>query len=519
MFNHSPFKKKLHSLRQPKGDDAVPTAAKNEVPEVPINGREKFVKRLDDFRTGIDVLNNLMTEMESAHQCAESLLLRELRKKEEILESKESGVKQLEESLNGNIQNLGSELNQKEELLRTREGQLEGLKSEVNVLAGRLAETVSAKERVETSLRDEMKKREELINAKDAAIRELKENFSAKTQDLRNQLSEEKEFLKDRERQVEELRLEMSALTGRIAETESARERAERLLQDEIKTKVEMLQARDFATRQLKENLSAKVQGLASQLSENEQLVKDRDRQVEELTFEVTALTRRIAEAESAREQAESLLRDELSRREEMLETKDYAVRELENSLSADIQDLTARLSQKDALLEECDEQLEGLRSEIHALTAQLSHMTSAKEQAESLLQDEHGRREEILETKDYAVRELENNLSANIQDLTGQLSQKDVLLKERDEQLEGLRSEVHALTAQLSHMTSAKERAETLLRDELRTREEMLQVKDAAIRIREVRESLNAQMQHQENQLGDKQPFDPFEILLGKSG
>jgi chromosome segregation ATPase len=496
----------------------MPKPARTALPESSVNGREKFVKQLDDFRAGIDLLNNLMTEMESAHQCAESLLLRELRKKEEILETKDSAVRQLEDTLNAKIQDSGSSLNEREALLKSRDAQLEGLKSELNVLAGRLAEAVSAKERVETSLRDELKRREELINTKDDAIRELKENLSAKTQDLRNHLIEEKQLLKERERQIEELRLEVSALTGRIADIESARERAERLLQDEIKTKVEMLQARDSATSQLKENLTAKVQGLASQLSDHERLLKDRDRSVEELTLEVSALTTRMAQAESAREEAESLLQQEHSKREEILATRDVAVRELENSLSADIQGLTAQIGEKDAILKECSEQLVGLRSEVHTLTRHLSEMTFAKEQAEHLLQDERMTREEMLAARDSAVKERENSLSADIQDLRARLIQKDSLLKEREEELEGLTSEVYALAAQLSEMTSAKERVENLLRDELRTREEALQVREAATRIREVRETLNAQMQNKESLFGEKPPFDPFEILVGKN-
>jgi chromosome segregation ATPase len=344
-----------------------------------------------------------------------------------------------------------------------------------------------------------------MLQARDSATRQLKENLSAKVQDLASQLSENEQRLKDRDRLVEELTFEVSALTRRIAKAESAREQVESLLQDEYRRRDEMLETKDSAAKELENSLTADIQDLTGQLSQKDALLKERDEQLDGLRSEIHALTAQLSHMTSAKEQAESLLQDEHRRREEMLETKVYAVRELENNLSANIQDLTAQLSQKDGL--------------VHALTAQLSEMTSAKERAESLLQDEHGRREKMLETKDSAVRELENSLSADIQDLTGRLSQKDALLKDRDEQLEGLRSEVHALAAQLSEMTSAKERVESLLRDELRTREEMLQVKDAAIRIREVRESLNAQMQHQENQLGEKQPFDPFEILLGKSG
>jgi len=66
--------------------------------------------------------------------------------------------------------------------------------------------------------------------------------------------------------------------------------------------------------------------------------------------------------------------------------------------------------------------------------------------------------------------------------------------------------------------MKSAKERAESSLLDELRRSEEMVQVRDSAIRIRELEESLTAKIQDRKNQPGEKGQFDPFEMLLDNS-
>ena len=397
--------------------------------ESPINGKERFLKQLDDFRTGIDSLNHLMAEMETAHECAEGMLLKELRKKEEMLAAKDTALKQWEESLNGKTQDLRSELNEREELLKAREGQLEELKSQVDTLTRRLGEMETLKRLAESMLQDEIRKREEILAARESAIKQVEEKFHGRIQDLGGQLSQERELLKERDRQLEGLRLEASTLTGRLSETQSAKERAQTLLQDEIEKREEMLQARDSATTRLEEKLNAKLRDLASRLSEREELLKERDGQLEELQSQLDTLARRLAD------------------------------------------------------------------------------MESAKEQAESSRQEEFRTREQMLGTKDTAIRELEARLGVKIQDLASQLSEKEELLKNRDEQLQELRSKVGALTGQLNEMKSAKERAES-----------SLQVKEAAIRIREVRENLSAS-QNRENQAGDQQPVDPFEILLGKSG
>jgi hypothetical protein len=102
---------------------------------------------------------------------------------------------------------------------------------------------------------------------------------------------------------------------------------------------------------------------------------------------------------------------------------------------------------------------------------------------------------------------------------LASQLTEKQELLKGRDEELGTLRSKVHQLTGRLAKIESAKERAESLLQDELKRREEMVQVRDSANRIRELRENLNAKIQDRENQVEDKDYVGPFEILLAKNG
>ncbi len=160
--------------------------------------------------------------------------------------------------------------------------------------------------------------------------------------------------------------------------------------------------------------------------------------------------------------------------------------------------------------------QLEDLKSTINLFMNWIDERESAYTRAETLLRNELRRKEEMLEARDSTIKELKENLSAKIHDLRNQPSEKEDLLKSRDGQLEELRSKVNALTRPLTETESAKERAETLLQDELRRRQEM-RVRDSAIKIRELKESLSAKSQNRVGQPSDKGQVDPFEILLAK--
>jgi chromosome segregation ATPase len=86
--------------------------------------------------------------------------------------------------------------------------------------------------------------------------------------------------------------------------------------------------------------------------------------------------------------------------------------------------------------------------------------------------------KEEILRTRDSAIRELEENLDVKVRDLEGQLREKEGLLVGRDLQLEKLESKMDALVEELSQIRGDKERmsSETeRLRSEVKERKLLL--------------------------------------------
>jgi hypothetical protein len=112
----------------------------------------------------------------------------------------------------------------------------------------------------------------------------------------------------------------------------------------------------------LKESLNARVHALEEQL-------KDRDAKCEALGSEAN----NAAESGSAREQAKSLLLQELQNRTELLQTKDAIVKELEERLNATVH-----------ALENVQRELEKLEKQRDASLLDRGPIAPAKEQAEA---------------------------------------------------------------------------------------------------------------------------------------
>src|SRR5262249_61234589 len=122
---------------------------------------------------------------------AENALQQELRKKTELLMSKDAAFKELRENLTGRVYTLENQLNDNEKLLRERDKELETLKVQLTM-------TGAAKNQVESSLAEELRKERETLHAKESAIKEMEKEWSGKLHDLETRMDEQKEMLKAR---------------------------------------------------------------------------------------------------------------------------------------------------------------------------------------------------------------------------------------------------------------------------------------------------------------------------------
>jgi DNA repair exonuclease SbcCD ATPase subunit len=302
--------------------------------ENPDKHEEASLRQLRDLKAGFDLLKNLLAKMESVYSQAESALQDELGDRSRMIESKDAVLAELKQGLLLQLRELKEQLDAKEELLKNRDGELESLRSEVGALAQRAAEGERAKEEAERRLGEELEKRQNALEAQESARAELERSFDLRLDEADNQLRAKEQMLKDRDGQIETLRSESSALSQRLAELTSEKEQMESLLRQELERKTGLLAGKDSAVAEMEAVFTGKIAELESQLNARAALSQDHGEELEELRSNARRLTQELAEAAADRERAETSLREELNKKEEMLRAMNSAANRETNSSS-----------------------------------------------------------------------------------------------------------------------------------------------------------------------------------------
>jgi DNA repair exonuclease SbcCD ATPase subunit len=350
----------------------------------------------------------------------------------------------------------------------------------------RPSEIVSAKAEGESLLREELKRITDLLKAKDSTLTEL-ENGLAGKQQLLQKRSEELDAFKSR----------VDSLTEQLADLRIAKERAENILEQELK-KLKFLQAKDSVITELEKSLTA-----------SQELLQSRSEELDALKSKVNTLTEQLTDLSLAKERTENILQKEL-KKTKVLQAKDSSIIEQENSLSVTVRALESELSEKQELLQTRSRELKAAKSKVNTLRERLTAIGSAKKQTENVLQQQLKQKTELLQSKDAAMKELQESLRAKIQALEGRLEEKEKLLKVRDAELEPLGSEANSPT----ESGPARKRAKSLLLQELQNRTELLQAKE--IIVKELEERLNATVHALENARSEvERPVNQHEAEL----
>jgi chromosome segregation ATPase len=320
--------------------------------------------------------------------------------------------------------------------------------------------TLSSKTEVESVLREELKGMTEFLRAKDFILTELENSLTANQQ-----------LLQRRSEELDALKSKVSNLTGQLADAQLAKERAENTLQQELK-KIKVLQAKDSIIIELEKSLTA-----------TQDLLRGRGDELDALKTKVNALEEQLADLRLAKERAENILERELQKTK-LLQAD--SIMEQENSLSRKVLALESKLREKQDLLQTRNRELKASRSKVDTLRERLATLGSVKEQTETVLQQQLNNKTELLQSRDAAMKELQESSSSKVRALEAQLKQNEQLLKDRDAQLAALGSEANGIT----ESDSARERAKSVLLKELQNRTELLQAKDAIVK--ELEERLN---------------------------
>ena len=325
----------------------------------------------------IQALRRRLIDLRSEKHQTESLLQEEVWKGKHERQSKDSAMRDLETSID-KIETLLGELNEKEQELKARDVQLVSLKT------GALGDSDStpARPSSERLLREEINKKNEILQTKDSAIRELEQRLSAKTRLWESQLREKDGLLNGRNSELESLRVEISDLNGQLNDLTSAKKRAEDLLQEELRKKKEVLEANDVAVRSEERRLTERIRALENHVGEKDKLLRTRD-------TELSGFRRQLDEFESAKEQMQSRLQEELGKSEQDRRAKEQVIKDLEQRLSANLQALKNEVGEKDLLLQTRAAEIKSLQSEVKSISLRLSEMAAAKVRAEENLQEE----------------------------------------------------------------------------------------------------------------------------------
>ena len=214
------------------------------------------------------------------------------------------------------------------------------------------------------------------------------------------------------------------------------------------------------------------------------------------MNAELRAFSNRLVEAEVAKAELETALQDSLWKEKHARGAKDDAMKDLEASVGK-LMVAEHQLIESKQLLEIQDKELNALRSQVNNLADQPNAMASGSVQQQQELRDELRQKTELLQAKDAAVRELEKNLSGKVHALETQLTTKEQLLKDHENDLKTLQQELNKTRA-------ARTQAENSLAEELKKEKQGLQAKDSAIK--ELEANLTGKIRTLTVQLSEKQ-------------
>jgi prophage DNA circulation protein len=167
---------------------------------------------------------------------------------------------------------------------------------------------------------------------------------------------------------------------------------------------------------------------------------------------------------------------------EDTVRKKEAASEKMEESLTAKIQDLQSDGKKKEEALESRGNEINDLKSKLDGQVKQVAQLGSViqKTRAEAAnhtkrveelsessrvkivaLEAQLRDTEEIVRKKDLAVKGLEQNIAAKLQEFEGRAKRKDGLLAGRDAEISDLKSQLKLLTRGIKEMSSFFKQAE----------------------------------------------------------
>jgi len=369
----------LQDALREKGDLARSEAAHKDLEETFAGKRRAFENQLREkaellreHELELLAFKKQIAELNTAKEHALRSLQETVKQNTDLLQTKDAGLKTLENRFHETIRALESQLSGKEELLESRDAEFKAIGSKVGALTAQLAEIGRTKDQDARLLRDELRQKTELLHVKESAVKKLEERFAGQIRALENQFGEKLNLLETRDSEIGALMAKMSELTQERAALAAEREKSDRVVQEELREKSALLQAKESSIGEVEEQMSAKIQSLERQLMEKQKLLESSGTELGELRSQVYVLTERMGEAEGAKVRAESLLHEERNKAEHAQFFAEPAPQNAHNGLNGEA-DRDRLLTERNQLLKARDKLIQDLMNELKEKKAALA--------------------------------------------------------------------------------------------------------------------------------------------------
>jgi chromosome segregation ATPase len=428
--------------------------------------RESLMNRereVTELKTQITSVGEQLTKIKAASERTVASLQQQLRKETENRQSADSAHRLLEESLKSKIETLEKQLAERQESVGGRDTEVVSLRSEIAALNQRAAEMAAAKEEADRLLREAINQNDELVRSNDAraaTLKTLEEDQIAKLRDLESELVDKNSLLQARESELRDSKRQ-------LAELNSSTEQALNRLQDDVRRKSDLLEEKEISFRSLEERLTGKVRSLETELTEHQESLRNRDRELRTVTSKANQLSAQLAALGSSKDQEAHSLRDELKQGKELLQARDAALKAAADQFAAERRSLEMQLHEKQRIMETRDAEIDALMAKVAELTQNLAELGAQQERADRLFQEQLREKAALVKTRESAADETGKRMVSKLQSLERQLDEKHRLLENSGAELAELRKQNQLVTQRLSETEAAMERAQSALQEE----------------------------------------------------
>jgi len=291
---------------------------------------------------------------------------------------------------------------------------------------------------------------------------------------LESQLREKATLLQDRES-------ELLTFKKQLAELSASRDQAVRSLEDTVKQNTELLQTREAALNALEHRFSETSRSLETQLSEKQDLLESREKDLKEIGSKVVELNAQLAELGRAKDRDGRLLHEELTQKTALLQVRDAEIKKLQERSGEQIRALEGQLGEKQSLLAARATELDSLMGKMSRLAQERAELVSEREKADQRVQEVLRQKAALLQAKESSIHEMKEQMRTKIQSFERELAEKQKRMEKSGVELAELQSQIRNLTKRLGDVEASKLRAETLLHQERNRTSQALSAVDSA--------------------------------------